>query len=92
MKQIIKFSEWQGGAGEWRVADTTTWTPWWTPARILNIPVTDFVLLLKDKYNVKDFFYSKEKNLLFWSWENYNDAHSFLLFINRKARENKFYV
>lgn len=92
MKQILKFSEWQGGADEWRCADTTTWTGWWYPARMLNISVTDYILLLKNKYHAENFYYIKDKNLLIWSWTNYNDCHAFVLFINKEARQRKFYV
>lgn len=86
----MKFSEWQGGAGEWRAADTTTWTPWWYPARILGIEITDYILLLKNKYNARNFRYFPEKNLLIWDWKNYTDCHSFVLYINRMSKNWTF--
>lgn len=92
MKTILKFSEWQGGAGEWRAADTTNFTPWWYAARMLGLPLTDYILLLKDKYHAEKFYYFKEKNLLIWSWEKYSDCHAFVLFINREAKKRQFYV
>lgn len=88
----MKYSEWQGGAGEWRAADVTTWTPWWYPARILEIEITDYILLLINKFNVKPerIKYIPDKNLLFWSWEDYNSCHSFVLYINRMSKNWTF--
>jgi hypothetical protein len=98
---IFKMSEWESG-GTWHVANTDDLAhgsaQWWWPARMLNISLTDFILLLKDKYHAKNFqFFSyppqdKRNSLLLYSFDNYTDAHKFLLDMNREARKRKFVI
>ena len=96
MKHVLKFSEWQSGSGTWRAADVENLSgrsnAWWLPARMLNLSLTDYILLVKNKYHASNFVYFRDKNLLFWGWKNYNDCHAFVLFINREAKKRKFFV
>jgi len=93
---LYKVSEWQGGSGQWYVNDTShiaSWaSKWWAPARILNISPASFVQLLIDKY--KPDRISFKDNVLLYSWnpEHYNLAHSYLLWLNKEARNRNIQV
>ena len=81
-----KASEWKSGR-KWYVADVADLAndsaAWWIPARILNLSLEDFVILLKNDYNATiDGWYPESNNgksLLTFSWFNYSDAHKYLL-------------
>lgn len=92
---LLKFSEWESASG-WHCNDISDLANgsgnWWNPPRMLNISLTDYILLLKEKFNAYNFSYSKEKNVLLWSWKNYIDCHKFLLFINNEARKRKYFI
>lgn len=94
-----KASEWVIG-NKWYVADTSDLAndsaAWWIPARLLNLSLEEYVLMLKETYNANiDKFYpnaNNGKSLLIFSWSNYNDAHKYLLYINRVARNQKWTI
>ena len=56
MAHLYKTQEWKSSSGKWYCNDTTELagmaSKWWAPARILGISLTDYVLLLKNKYRV----------------------------------------
>ena len=93
MKQL-KYAEFQGGSGYWYIncpdAIGKVQNQWWYMARIRNLsPAAYLEMLVKDyhaivKFNGKTLLYS-------WKKENYGKMHSFLLWINREARNRKFY-
>ena len=94
-----KASEFQSG-NKWYVADVSDLAndsaAWWIPARLLNLSLEDYVLMLKETYNANiDKFYpdaNNGKSLLIFSWNNYNDAHKYLLYINRVSRNQKWTI
>lgn len=83
---VIKYSEWQAASGRWYAADTTTFTKWWLPARLLKYSLVDYIKLLKEDYNVSKFAYNPNTDCLVFSWDNQKDCHRFLLWINRMLR------
>ena len=99
MAQLYKVSEWQSGRN-WYVANTSDLAndsnSWWIPARFLNLSLEDYILKLVNEYNVIiDGFYPDMKegrSVLLYHWDNYNDAHRFLLWINRMARNGKWTI
>lgn len=94
-----KASEWQSGT-RWCVADTSDLAhdsaAWWIPARILDLSLEDFVLMLINDYHATiDGWYPEANNgksLLLFSWKNYSDAHKYLLYINRIARNKHWTI
>ena len=86
MAHLLKMSEWKTGT-DWHVADVNDLTHdsagWWHPARMLNISLEDFVLLLINEYHATVQGWYPESNngksLLLFSWKNYSDAHRYLL-------------
>ena len=95
MAHLLKLSEWESPTG-WHCNDVSDLARgsgyWWHIPRMLDISVTDYILLLKNQYHATDFHYNPDKNVLLWKWENYSDCHSFLLMVNKKAREKKFFI
>ena len=97
---LYKASEWESASGHWYVADTSDLVndsaAWWIPARLLNLTLKDYIDLLVNTYNATiDGFYpesNKGKSLLVFHWEQYNDAHKYLLWINRMARNGNWTI
>lgn len=97
MSHLLKYTEWQSANGQWHTGDTTRLAKgsnyWWHIPRMLNISLTDYILLLKDKFHATNFkFFPDNECLLLWDWQNYNDCHNFTLFVNREARNRKFFI
>lgn len=95
MAHILKYSEWESVSG-WHSGDVSDLAnnsnAWYLPARMLGISLTDYILLLKDRFGAIDFKYIKDKNLLLWKWKNYNDCHKFTLWVNAESRKRKFFI
>lgn len=96
MVHLLKYSEWQGSSGLWYAGDVSDLknnsNAWYYVPRMLRIPLTDYILLLKDKFNINDLYYSKDKNFLMYNWKSYQDCHKFVLFVNKEARKIKFMI
>lgn len=94
MLYVVK--EWQDPNGRWHVGCVDQLAKgsnyWWISARMLNIPLTDFIEKLVNEFNVDKMYYFERSNLLLYSWENYNDAHRWLLYLNREARARNFQI
>lgn len=96
MAKLYKTSEWQSPTGRWHVncVDDLAGISglWWVPCRILDLPPADFILLLKNEFNASNFSYYEENDVLLYSWEHYNDAHRWLLYINKIARQKHIMI
>ena len=96
MAHLYKVCEWQGGSGHWYVNDVTDLArpsaKWWAPARMLNMSLTDYVIMLKDKFNATIGGYYSSTDVLVFYWNNYNDAHKYVLWVNKIARQKKYVV
>lgn len=99
MKKLFKMDEFESPTG-WHVSAFNCVGPnqnyWFWPARVLGISVPEFVHLLIKEYHIIPISYTIYDNgwqpLFLWHWPNYQTAHSFLLRINREARNKHFYV
>ena len=96
MAHLYKTQEWQSPSGKWYCNDTTELagmaSKWWVPARILGISLTDYVLLLKNKYNATIVKYNLEKDILIFYWDKQVDCHKYVLAINAAARKKVFTI
>ena len=94
--RLYKASEWETSFGEWHVADTSDLgnmsAAWWIPAHIFGISQEEYIHLLVEKYHVDKLSYNLEKNILLFSWKNYQYAHKYLLDINRIAKKKNFCI
>lgn len=95
---MYKASEWKSASDRWYVADTSNLgndsAAWWIPARIFDLSLEDYILMLKDKYHATiDGWYPESNNgksLLVFSFKEYKDAHQYLLDVNRIARNKNW--
>ena len=89
--QILKVTEFQGGSGRWYVADNSQ--PYWNWRYIpnmLGLNVQSYVELLK-KYKAGNLHYYAPTDCFLYSFSNSEDAHKWVLYINRIARNKKYY-
>ena len=93
---LLKYTEWQGSSGLWYCNDVSDFTSkrglWYTPARLLEITLEDFILLLINDFKVDNISFNN--NILIYSWEkeHYSLCHKFVLWLNKKAREEKWII
>lgn len=93
---VYKAEEWQGASGRWYAADVKDLAHnsavWWIPAKILGISYEDYVKLLVNEYKVTNMTYDYNTNTLIFSWDNQVNAHKYVLYINRIARNKNFTI
>ena len=94
MAHVYKVSQWQSSSGRWYCNDVADLAglsaQWWMPARLLGVSLCDYILLLKDKFNVNYLTYNEEKDVLIFSWDKETDCHKYVLWINSMARKANF--
>lgn len=92
--QILKYSEWSDGIGNWYVNDTSDLLSpralWWAPARMLNISPVEYVQLLIENFHPDTIKYSLEYDVLIYSWKSIEQARKFKNWINAQARKYQF--
>ena len=96
MKELLKYSEWQDGVDRWHCNDVSKLSGigslWWVPCRMLEMTPVDYIKWLRATY-APDHMSFDGKTLLFsWDKDNYSKCHAFVLYINRIARNKKFFV
>lgn len=90
--KVYKLSEWQDAIGIWRVAhtDTTKYARWWIIPMALKMSHVDYIKMLKEKYHASHFHFStfedNRNSLLTFGFDNYADAHRYLLDMNKMFR------
>lgn len=96
MARPYKATEYQDAIGKWHVGEYSDLAHysngWWVPARFLGISLEDWVLKLKNEFHATiTAFYPTTPcgvSLLLYEWGNYADAHKFLLWLNKQARDH----
>lgn len=92
----LKYSEWESASGKWYCNDvkslTSVASKWWVPARMLNISLTDYVLLLKNDFNANIEQYYEPTDILIYSFDSYKDVHKFVLWVNSKAKQFNYII
>lgn len=98
-RTVLKIKEWQSPSGKWYAADTDKFSPWWMVPEALGIgPLPDYITLLIEQYHaniVRFIDYGPEdrrNSLLIFNFDNYTDAHRFVLDVNRNARKKKIMI
>lgn len=98
MAHLYKCVEWEGVTGVWYVNDVQDLkgvsSRWWTPVSMLGITPSEYVLLLINKFNVavEDIHYYRENNVLLFSFKTQAAARLYKNWINKEARNRKYYV
>lgn len=93
---LYKMEEWKASSGNWYCNCVSNLGggsgSWWIPARILEMPLDEFVKLLISKFKVSDIKYFEDKNLLLYSWKKQSDMRIYKNFVNKVAREKNFQI
>ena len=83
------------GIKYWYVNDVKNLTgrsaKWYTPMRILNFSIDDYIDLLVNKFNAHGLFYYEPTDFLGFYFIKEKDAKAFCAYINKVARHNKYY-
>ena len=91
---LYRASEWQGGSGVWYCNDVEDLagisSRWWTPARMLNMPLDKYVTMLIKEFKVDNISYNPEANVLVFSWKSREACCKYKNWINKKARDCNF--
>ena len=94
MKRLYKCTEWQGASGKWYCNDVedlaSVSSQWWIPARILDISLIEYVLLMWNTFKVSEISYRND--VLIFSWDNLDYCRKYKNYINKKAREKHYII
>ena len=92
-KHLYQLTHWESN-GKYRVNDIKNLAEksakWYTPMRILNIQVEDYVNLLLS-FNAKGLKYYDKTDYLSFYFTTEKDAKSFCSYINKIAKSKNFY-
>lgn len=95
MTHILKYEEWNSN-GKWLCGDVSALAAgsntWWYVPSMLGITPVEFVKLLIDKFNCNSIHYKFEKDVLIYSFSTLADVRKYKNYINKIAREKKFYI
>ena len=93
-KQLLKYTDWTSPSGFTYCNDVSDLTSvrslWYTPARMLGITPAEYVKLLVERFRPDILKFGN--NELIYGWKDYSKAHTFVLWINREARNRNFIV
>ena len=93
MSHLYKLSCWECN-GKWRVNDVTNLTgpsaKWYTPMRILNLSVEEYINLLVYTFNAKELHYYEPTNYLGFCFLKEIEAKRFCNYVNKFARDRQY--
>lgn len=91
--QLLRYEEWQSGSGRWFCNDTSDLTSvrslWYTPARMLEIPLDKFVEMLINDFQIDYITFDK---ILIYGWNSQAKMRKFKNWINAEARKRNFVI
>ena len=95
MTHIYKAEEWECN-GRWYVADTSNLpkssNTWWYAPAAANLSPIEYVKLLITKFKVSHIQYKVKSDVLIFSFDSLEDCRKYKNYINKQARQNKFYI
>ena len=95
MTHILHYEEWEDN-GKWVCGDVSALSAnsnaWWYVPRMLEIPLTEYVKLLIEKFHINYIHYTAKYNVLLFSFSSLDECRKFKNYVNKVAREKKFYI
>ncbi len=92
---IYKVEEWENG-GQWYVGDVSNLAIgsnlWWYGPAAANLSPIEYVKLLITKFKVSHIQYKVKSDVLIFSFDSLEDCRKYKNYINKQARQNKFYI
>ena len=90
---LYQMTTWESN-GRWFVNDVKNLSgrsaKWYTPMRILNLSIEEYVNLLLNTFNAKELSYYAPTDFLFFYFTKERDAKAFCSFVNKKARSSNY--
>jgi hypothetical protein len=87
---LYKITCWES-FGKWRCNDIQNLAgpsgKWYTPMRILDLSVEEYIFLLIDTFHAQGFNYYAPTDLLSFYFTKEKDAKAFCSYINKRARQ-----
>jgi len=81
--------------GKWHVNDVKNLSgrsgKWYTPMRILDISIEEYINLLLNTFNAKGLYYYYPTDYLAFYFSSEKEAKSFCSYINKQARIKNYY-
>ena len=91
---LYQMTSWESN-GRWHVNDVKNLSgrsgKWYTPMRILNLSIEEYIDLLINTFNAKGLKYFVFKDYLAFYFSKEKDAKAFCSYVNKKAKCNKYY-
>lgn len=82
-------------AGRWYTNDVKNLSgrsaKWYTPMRILNISIEEYINLLLNTFHAKGMYYYIPRNYLAFYFSTEKEAKAFCSYVNKKARRDNYY-
>jgi len=91
---LYQMTYWKG-ARYWYVNDVKNLTgrsaKWYTPMRILNLSIEDYINLLVNKFNAQGLSYYASTDYLSFYFLKESEAKAFCSHVNKKAKISNYY-
>ena len=86
---LYQMTSWESG-NRWHVNDIKNLSgrsaKWYTPMRILNLPIEEYIHLLIDTFHAEGLHYYAPTDYLAFHFTKEKDAKAFCSYVNKKAR------
>lgn len=97
MKELYQITEFQSaGTGKWHCGNfkhlDQNSAAWYLPARVLGLDLCDYIDLLINKYHVTPRIWDESKGFFLGDWPDYRTIHSFVIYINKVAKQKGYYI
>ena len=90
---LYQMTTWESN-GKWSVNDVKNLSgrsaKWYTPMRILDISIEEYINLLKS-FNAQELYYYAPTDYLSFFFLKEKDAKAFCSYVNKKARSINYY-
>lgn len=91
---LYQMTTWESN-GSWHVNDVKNLSgrsaKWYTPMRILNLSIEEYIDLLINTFHAKGLKYYFTTDYLAFYFSKEKDAKAFCSYINKKAKNSKYY-
>lgn len=88
MAKVYKAVEWESASGKWHCNDPdliNRGDQWLIPAKILNMSIVDYLVMMKEKYNAT-INIREDGGFAYCTWDKQADMRTYKNWINAKAR------
>lgn len=91
---LYKMTCWCDGGNKWHCNDVSNLAgksaKWYTPMRILDLTVEEYITLLIEKFHAKNLYYHINSNYLGFCFLKEIDAKAFCNYVNKIARTKNY--